>query len=247
MPSPVSGLTPSQRSVGLLFAIALGLGGWLGVPSAASASGACRSDARTGIDWSYCDKRLLMLGGSVLDNAMLEKSDFSFTDLRKISAKSANFEKAKLLRTSLAGSQLDGANFTRVEAYRSDFSGVSAEGVNFYGAEMQRAIFVSANLAKSDFSKAELGRADFRKATLTGSRFSMANLSRARLTGAVFEGAIDFQNAYLLFVRIEGVDLTSATGLTQTQIDLACGDAGTRLPPGLTTPAAWPCADDPQD
>ncbi|MGV8935963.1 MAG: pentapeptide repeat-containing protein [Allorhizobium sp.] len=247
MPSPVSRLTPSQRSVGLLFAVALGLGGWLGVPSATRASGDCRDYAGSGIDWSQCDKRMLMLGGSVLDNAMLEKTDFSFTDLRKVSAKSANFEKAKLLRTTLAGSQLDGANFTRAEAYRSDFSGVSAEGVSFYGAEMQRAIFVGAELAKTDFSKAELGRADFRKATLTGSRFSMANLSRARLNGAVFEGAIDFQNVFLLFARIEGVDLTLATGLTQTQVDLACGDAKTRLPPGLTMPTTWPCADDPQD
>jgi hypothetical protein len=40
-------------------------------------------------------------------------------------------------------------------------------------------------------------------------------------------------------VRLEKVDLTRAWGLRQAQLDLAQGDAGTRLPPGLARPASW--------
>ena len=114
-------------------------------------------------------------------------------------------------------------------------------------AHGQRADFRDAKLRNTDFTKAELGRADFGGADISGSRFTMANLARARLTGAVWSGPLDFQNAFLLLTRIEGLDLSSATGLEQEQIDLACGDASTRLPPGLVPPAGWPCADDPDD
>jgi len=39
------------------------------------------------------------------------------------------------------------------------------------------------------------------------------------------------------------VDLTDVSGLTQEQLDLACGDQTTRLPPGLDVPSGWPCLD----
>lgn len=63
----------------------------------------CRADAMAGIDWRECNKRLLMLGGSNLDLAMLYGTDFTYTDLRGSSLKGANLEKAKLIRTALGG------------------------------------------------------------------------------------------------------------------------------------------------
>lgn len=213
----------------------------------ASEAASCRADASAEIDWSKCNKRLLMLGGSILDGADLRSTDFTFTDLRGSSFKKANLEKAKLIRTSLASSQLQDGNFTKVEAYRGDFSDANAENAKFYGAEMQRANFQNAKLVGADFSKAELGRADFEGAELTGTKFTMSNLSRSRFEGATFTGPIDFANAFLLLARIEGLDLSAATGLEQKQIDIACGDAKTKLPPGLTAPAGWPCADDPDE
>lgn len=216
-------------------------------PAKQSLAASCRAEASAGLDWSACNKRLLMLGGSVLDGADLRGTDFTFTDLRGSSFKKANLEKAKLIRTSLASSQLQEGNFVKVEAYRGDFSDADAENAKFNNAEMQRASFENAKLVGTDFSKAELGRADFEGATLTGAKFTMANLSRARFESANLTGPIDFENAFLLLTRIEGLDLSGATGLEQKQIDIACGDAKTKLPQGLTTPTSWPCPEDPDE
>ncbi|NRP70778.1 Secreted effector protein PipB [Ensifer psoraleae] len=205
----------------------------------------CKSSTGPETDWHDCNKRQLMLGGSDLQGSNLANTDFTLTDLRRAMLRSANLEKATLVRASLAGAVADKANFTRVEAYRGNFSGISAEGASFVSSELQRTDFTRARLTGADFEKAELGRADFTEAVLTGTKFSMANLSRANLSGAIFEGPIDFDRAFLFLTRIEGLDLSAATGLEQAQIDLACGDASTKLPAGLSAPAKWPCpADD---
>jgi uncharacterized protein YjbI with pentapeptide repeats len=203
----------------------------------------CRSDPASGVDWSVCNKRLLMLGGSNLEGAMLTETDFTYTDLRGSNVKSANFEKAKLVRTSLASSDLAGANFNKVEAYRSDFAGANADKVTFVNAEMQRSSFKAAKLSGADFSKAELGRANFDGAILTGAKFAKANLSRASLKGAKLDGGVNFEDAFMLLTVIEGTDLSTAAGLEQEQINLACGDDATKLPSGLKAPPSWPCGD----
>jgi len=242
----LAGMVSALRSHHLLAAVAAVIGtiSTSGQPAMAAS---CRADASAGIDWSECNKRLLMLGGSVLDGADLHGTDFTYTDLRGSSFNKANLEKAKLIRTSLASSQLEGANLIKIEAYRSDFSDANAENAKFNSAEMQRANFENAKLVNADFSKAELGRADFNGAVLTGTKFTKANLSRASFTGAKFTGPIDFSDSFLLLARIEGLDLSAATGLDQKQIDIACGDDKTKLPQGLTKPATWPCPADPED
>jgi uncharacterized protein YjbI with pentapeptide repeats len=69
----------------------------------------------------------------------------------------------------------------------------------------------------------------------------LANLSRADFREATFAKPVDFDRAFMFLARLEGVDLTAATGLTQWQVDMACGDDKTVLPAGLTKPKAWPC------
>jgi hypothetical protein len=48
-------------------------------------------------------------------------------------------------------------------------------------------------------------------------------------------------NAHLDSARLMAVDLSGTEGLTQVQIDRACGkaDGETRLPAGLTWPKHW--------
>ncbi len=201
----------------------------------------CRGYAAPGVDWQECDRHGLILRGSDLSGANLSGTDFSSSDLRNTNLQGATLEKAVLIRSSLASAKADKANFARIEAYRTNFAGISAEGASFASAELQRADFSGARLTGTDFEKAELGRANFDKAVITGSKFSLANLSRADLSGASFEGPIDFAGAFLFLTRIEGLDLSAATGLEQWQIKLACGDGNTKLPDGLSAPASWPC------
>ena len=59
----------------------------------------------------------------------------------------------------------------------------------------------------------------------------------ANLAGA------SFKHTYVYWARFAGVDLSQAKDLTQAQINMACGDAQTKLPAGLTAPTQWPCTD----
>ncbi len=208
----------------------------------------CGNVAAPGLDWSKCSKTNIMLQNSDLHGANLAGAHFDSTDLSDANLTSANLEKATLVRAWLKNAKADGANFKRIEAYRSDFSNASVNGASFANAELQRAEFAGAQLANADFQKAELGRADFDKAILSDVNFSFANLSRATLGGAVMKGPVSFSGAFLYLARIEGLDLSNATGLQQAQLNLACGDGSTKLPTWLKAPAVWPCPpDDPDD
>jgi uncharacterized protein YjbI with pentapeptide repeats len=86
--------------------------------------------------------------------------------------------------------------------------------------------------AGADFSKAELVGAGLANGRFYGAAFHDADLTAARLEGAQFAGA-DFRGADLRQANLRGADLASAHGLTQDQIDEACLDSTTRLPPNL--------------
>jgi uncharacterized protein YjbI with pentapeptide repeats len=225
---------------------------WLSIPAAmlaallatslpAAAAGDCRHEIGPSVDWHDCNKSMLMFEGSDLSGANLAGTDLTSTDLRGANLAGANLEKATLVRASLAGANADKANFARVEGFRTSFAETSAKDASFASAELQRSDFSKAQLTGADFEKAELGRVNFSEATITGTKFKLANLSRAEFYGAVFEGPIDFDRAFLYLTRFEGMDLSAATGLAQWQVDLSCGDDKTKLPKGLNVPKAWPC------
>lgn len=205
------------------------------------AANECRVSPTPGISWQNCDKKLLMLNGSDLGGANLTGADFTSTDLRDSNLSAANFEDAVLVRASLARSVAKGANFSGIEAFRTEFGNLDAQGAVFVNAELSRSNFTKAKLADTDFRKADLGRSQFDRADVSGSRFSLANLARTDFREAIFAKPVDFDRAFMFLTRIEGVDLSAATGLTQWQMDMACGDDTTVLPTGLTKAASWPC------
>ena len=53
----------------------------------------------------------------------------------------------------------------------------------------------------------------------------------------------DFSQAFLFGARFEATDLSAVKGLVQAQIDVACGDAKTKLPAALKAPPSWPCTE----
>jgi uncharacterized protein YjbI with pentapeptide repeats len=88
--------------------------------------------------------------------------------------------------------------------------------------------------------------ADLIGARLKGARLAGANLRGACLIGADLSGAdlraADLTGADLRDADLGGADLTSSLFLTQSQLDAARGDPGTKLPQVLTRPAHWPPA-----
>jgi len=69
--------------------------------------------------------------------------------------------------------------------------------------------------------------ADFR-----GASFRSTELSGAYLAGALMDGA-DLTGAITSVRSFSGTDLRNVRGLTQKQLDLACTDGKTLLPPDL--------------
>ena len=257
-----SRLKVSQLSSGkgwsLLFGVALVFAAW---SSAAEAK--CQDAPGPGIDWAGCSKARLMLngedlsgtnfqrslltlsdfGGSKMIGANLSETEISRTRFEKANLSKADFTKALGWRANFAGAVLVEANFSSADMNRSNFAQAQAAGGNFLKAELNRSDFSGANLERATMTKAELARVIFQHARLTGVDFSYSNLSRAQLQGAVLQD-VTMTGSYLYLTQLGGVDLSAVKGLTQAQIDIACGDAQTRLPDGLTAPKTWPCSGD---
>lgn len=85
----------------------------------------------------------------------------------------------------------------------------------------------------ADLIGAKLKGADLRFANLRGAYLIAADLRGADLRAADLIGA-DFRDA-----DIRGADLTGSLFLTQTQLNAAKGDAGTKVPPSLSRPQHW--------
>jgi len=227
-----------------LFSVAILVGACFLILPATVHAGNCGAYPSAKVDWSGCIKKNLMMSGNDFKGADLSEADFSLTDLRNNNFSGANLSKARFIRAWFTGSVADGADFSRAEGYRAGLQSISAKGAKFESAELQRANFGGSNLAGANFEKAELGRTTYDKADITDVDFTLANLSRADLSKATFTKAPRFEKAFMFLTRIEGLDLSGAAGLDQSQVDLACGDKTTKLPPGLNAPADWPCAED---
>jgi hypothetical protein len=90
------------------------------------------------------------------------------------------------------------------------------------GAKMSNSVFNGAN-----FSNAVLTRADARATEFVEANFTDADLTFVNFTSA------DVTDATFLRANISGADLAQAHGLTQAQLNQACGDTGTSTPRGL--------------
>jgi hypothetical protein len=99
----------------------------------------------------------------------------------------------------------------------ADLTNTCVKGGNLEGAQFDRANAVLMCMSYADFRDAS-----FRNTDLAG-----ANLAHAKVDGA------DFTGADLSITSIKGTDLTHAVGLTQKQLDQACGDTETKAPAGL--------------
>ena len=120
-----------------------------------------------------------------------------------------------LFQIDLSYADLGGRDFSGARIAQSDLSLAAAEHTRFRGANL-----TLANLFGVRMSGADLTDANLDHAMLVG-----AELAGARMAGAVLTGA-----------NLSGAAMNAASGLTQAQLNRACGDSSTALPPGLTVP-----------
>ncbi|MGQ0534418.1 MAG: pentapeptide repeat-containing protein [Caulobacteraceae bacterium] len=120
---------------------------------------------------------------------------------------------ARMSNSNFSGSDFSYAVLARADASHSEFA-----GADFTQADLTRVRLVDASCPRARFERARLEHADARGADFTRASFANADVTRMNLQDADLSGA----------------DLRHARGLTQAQLDQACGDRRTRLPRGMS-------------
>ncbi len=200
----------------------------------------CRDRPEPEVDWSNCSKERLMLGGQDLSGGIFEGAFLSGTGMQEANLAGANLHLSEIVRTAFNMADLTGANLEKALASRADFSGATLINTRLVKAEFLRVKFVGADLTGANLANGDFYRNDFSGAKLVGADMTGAIMPRSVFLDADMTGAV-MTDAFIFRSRLEGVDLSQAVGLTQSQLEQACGDNETKLPEGLTIPSNWPC------
>jgi uncharacterized protein YjbI with pentapeptide repeats len=129
-----------------------------------------------------------------------------------------------------------GASCPGCNLFQADLAGLEARGLNLSRARLRQADLSLTVLNRTRFNNADLRDVEAYGGVFSGSSFSGADLTNASFVGTHLDGA-GFAGATLTGVNFSGARLTGVSGLTQSQLDRACGDAATALPPRLRIPA----------
>jgi uncharacterized protein YjbI with pentapeptide repeats len=124
----------------------------------------------------------------------------------------ANCSGCNLFQADFSRKELKNKNYSSARLRQSDLTGVVMSGANFAGADLRDVTAYGGLFTGANFSNADLTNASFVGTYLQGARFSGANLAGVNFSGA---------------------EMDRASGLTQAQLNRACGDEATTLPRGL--------------
>lgn len=184
--------------------------------------------------------------GISMENAVLTETRLDWRNLDHTRFDNAAFAQVTLHRAT--GEQ---TRFEKALLYRTDFSYAQLRAPVFTDAILADTVFQRADVTRGNFSRAIIRGGIFRDADMTGSvfdntRFELTDLQDADLSATSFRGAV-FDNtrlhgASLTVADLSGADLRTARGLTQSQLDRACGNVATRLPEGMSISSCEPPA-----
>ena len=140
-------------------------------------------------------------------------------------ASAQNAQQISTVKTgqSCAGCNLFQADLSYHEGQKMDLSKARLRQSTLALSTYDDVSFAEANLSVSNLFGARFNRGDFTGANLQNATAVGTYFGSSTLTGADLQGA-----------NLSGADLSLAKGLTQSQLDRACGDASTRLPKGKT-------------
>lgn len=145
---------------------------------------------------------------------------------------------------------LDGERAGRVLAFLTQVDALQDFAPSLEGRDLRGSMLKGLDLSGMDFEDADLSGADIEGARLFGADLEGSDLREADLKTADLRN-VDFDEtrldgADLAGADLRGADLSTATGLSQRQVDRACTDAATRLPQRLSLPRDPRCDMDPE-
>ncbi|MES2894514.1 MAG: pentapeptide repeat-containing protein [Pseudomonadota bacterium] len=129
-----------------------------------------------------------------------------------------------------------GASCPKCNLFQADFTGLEVPGRSFAGARLRQSDMSLAVMNRTNFAGADLRDVEAYGAVLSGGNFTGADLTHASFVGAYLVGS-NFTGAKLEGTNFSGASLNGAKGLSQAQLNRACGDPSTGLPRGLRIPA----------
>ena len=129
----------------------------------------------------------------------------------------------------------NGANCPRCNLFQADLSNLTLKNKNLAGARLRQADFSTAIMNRTRFTGGDLRDVNAYGAVMTGASFARADLTNASFVGAYLQGA-NFSGARLSGANFSGAEMDRAVGITQAQLDQACGDGSTYLPGNLRIP-----------
>lgn len=142
---------------------------------------------------------------------------------------SAHAQDAAQIARVQSGQSCPGCNL-----FQADLSYRDLPGIDVSGSRLRQASLALVTMNRARFDNADLSIANLFGGRFTSASFRHANLTRANLVGAYLHSA-DMTGARLDGANLSGAELGTARGLTQGQLDTACGDASTELPPACTS------------
>lgn len=129
-----------------------------------------------------------------------------------------------------------GANCPGCNLFQADFANAQLRGRNFAHARLRQADMSASVMNHTSFAGGDLRDVNAYGGVFSSASFAGANLTNATFVGAYLQGA-NFSGATLSGTNFSGAEMDRARGLTQRQLNAACGDSTTQLPRGLSVPA----------
>jgi uncharacterized protein YjbI with pentapeptide repeats len=170
--------------------------------------------------------RYAYLKGVWFPGAKLQDAYLDGAYLEGAYLKDANLSEASLWNAKLSDANLAGALLSNAQMFQTLLTGAHLEHAYLDGAILMNVLASDAHLEDAFLVNAMLDQtlldgADLDGADLRGAHLKDVDLEDADLEGADLEGA-----------KLVGVNLRGARNLTQEQLDAACIDKSTKLPPG---------------
>lgn len=156
---------------------------------------------------------------SNFSNTILHHAEFNAANVVDSDFSSAEFKNANLARSYFKDDvTLENASFENTELVAAQWPGIDASYANINASDLREIDLSGANL-----EGIQMEGVDLKFANLSGANLSQAILADVTLRGTILVGA-----------HMPGAELHETIDLQQSQLDQSCGDADTRLPPGLS-------------